>query len=93
MIISDFKYPYYGYFCVEGDVIYMSVVGVHESLRGKGLFRKLIQDTKETYRVIKVPQPSPIISKILLGYGFVHTWERHQANDVNVDVMVWVKGE
>ena len=89
MEIMDLKYPYFGYVMTEEGVIYLSVVGVAKSLRGRGLFRKFIDDTKKAYDVIKVPQPSPLLQKILTGYGFVETSEWFGEAGEMITVMVW----
>lgn len=89
MEIIDFRPPYGGYAMVEDGVIYLSVIIVDPAQRGKGFFRKLIQDFKATYAIIKVPQPSPFLKKVLLRYGFHETEEWFSEAEEFVTVMIW----
>lgn len=91
LTIIDFKPPFDGYAMIEDDTIYLSVISVDSESRGKGFFRKLIQDTKATYRVVKVPQPSPFLHSVLLRYGFKETYEWNDNCEENILVMLWEK--
>lgn len=89
LTVIDLKYPFDGYAMIEDDMIYLSVVIVRKEHRGKGLFRKFIEDTKAAYRVVKVPQPSPFLKTILLRYGFKEMQELFEAAGEWIEVMVW----
>ena len=89
--IMNLKPPYDGYACIEDGTIYLSVVIVEEKERGKGLFHKLIQDTKAAYDTIKIPQPSPFLQSVLLRYGFREIEEYFEEADEMVPVMIWQK--
>ncbi len=92
VVFTDLTYPYEGYVAIEDDMIYASAIGVVPPMRNKGLFRKFIEDTKETYKTIKVPQPSTFLKEILARYGFVLTHEYFEQAKENIEVMVWSFG-
>ncbi len=93
MEIMELKHPYQGYAMHEDGLIYLSVVMVVSEERGKGHFRKLIEDTKRTYDTVKVPQPNSFLKEVLLRYGFTETIEHFKEANEDVTVMVWEKSK
>lgn len=83
-------FPFRGYMCPQEDGgIRLSMIAVHPTMRGQGLFAGFIEDLKEEYNTIKMLVPLGSMKQVLEKWGFVEHTEFDESIGEDVIVMLW----